>query len=126
MFIIDQERLVNFFVGKVQSMSSFHRLEFYIDGQWVCPVSEMTRDVENPATRQFVAQIALGNAEDTDRAVQAAKTAFPSWSTTSAKERISLFQRLHQAYATHRLRLAFFPVFRRCLGHECKPYLSTA
>lgn len=87
-------------------MSSFHRLEFYIDRQWVCPVSEMTRDVENPATRQLVAQIALGNAKDTDRAVQAAKTAFPSWSTTSAKERIALFQRLHQAYATHRLRLA--------------------
>src|SRR5881275_1820598 len=61
-------------------------LKFYIDGEWVDPAQLKTLDVENPATEEVAGKIALGSAADVDKAVKAAKTAFPSWSQTSREE----------------------------------------
>ena len=47
-------------------------LKFYIDGQWVDPVSPKTLDVINPATEQVAGKISLGSAADVDKAVKAA------------------------------------------------------
>jgi len=63
-------------------------LKFYIDGKWVDPASPKTMDVENPATEAVSGQISLGSAEDVDRAVKAARKAFPSWSQSSREERL--------------------------------------
>jgi aldehyde dehydrogenase (NAD+) len=35
--------------------------------------------VENPATEEIVCEVAMGNAEDADRAILAARAAFDSW-----------------------------------------------
>src|ERR1041384_5413762 len=70
-------------------------LKFYIDGQWVDPVELKTLDVENPATEAVAGKIALGSAKDVDKAVKAAKKAFPSWSRTSREERIEVLGRIH-------------------------------
>lgn len=69
-------------------------LKFYIGGQWVAPVSDATMPVMNPATEEQIGTVALGNAEDVDRAVAAAKSAFDSFSQTSKGERLGLLQRL--------------------------------
>ena len=54
-----------------------HYGQFYIDGQWVDPVSSTrTFELVNPATEATFATIALGSAEDVDRAVKAARQAF--------------------------------------------------
>jgi len=73
-------------------------LQFYIDGRWVDPASPRTLEVENPATEQVSGRISLGAAADVDRAVAAARRAFPSWSATSRQERIDLLQAIAAEY----------------------------
>ncbi len=75
-----------------------HLQEFYINGEWVAPAGNGTADVINPATEEVVATIALGSAEDVDRAVAAAKAAFETFSTTSREERVELLERILAAY----------------------------
>src|ERR1043166_9488651 len=77
-----------------------NNLKFYIDGAWVDPLSPKSLDVINPATEEAVAQISLGSAADVDRAVKAARAAFPAFSRTSKDERIALLQRITEAYKT--------------------------
>jgi aldehyde dehydrogenase (NAD+) len=73
-------------------------LKFYIDGQWVDPVELKTLDVMNPATEEICGKIALGSAADVDKAVKAAKKAFPAWSQTSREERLEVLQRILAEY----------------------------
>ena len=65
-------------------------LKFYIDGQWVDPVDPKPFDVINPANEQVIGQIMMGNADDVNKAVAAAKKAFPSFSSTTVQERLDL------------------------------------
>ncbi len=60
---------------------------FYIDGTWVEPVARDTLDVINPATEEAFASISMGNAEDVDRASNAARAAFSTWSQSSIEQR---------------------------------------
>ncbi|MHA6782013.1 aldehyde dehydrogenase family protein [Pseudonocardia saturnea] len=71
---------------------------FYIGGEWVEPASPETLDVLDPATEAPIATIALGNAEDVDRAVTAARKAFTEFSTTTRDERIALLERIIDVY----------------------------
>lgn len=73
-------------------------LKFYIDGQWVDPVEVKTLDVINPATEEVCGHISLGSAADVDKAVEAAKKAFESWSQTSREDRIDVLQRIVAEY----------------------------
>ena len=76
-------------------------MQFYIDGAWVDPVDPKPFDVINPATEEAFAQIALGNAEDVDRAAKAARAAFDSWSQTTIEERLELIQKIMDTYKQH-------------------------
>ena len=76
---------------------SNHR-KFYIDGKWVDPKGKETLDVINPATEEPIATIAMGNREDVDRAVAAAKKAFETFSRTSLEERAALLEKIIEAY----------------------------
>jgi aldehyde dehydrogenase (NAD+) len=75
-----------------------NELKFYIDGAWVDPIEPRALDVINPATEEPVAKISLGSAKDVDRAVKAARAAFPAYSRTSKEERIALLERIIAAY----------------------------
>lgn len=75
-----------------------HALEFYINGQWVKPHGVTQIDVINPATEQPCAQIALGDAVDVERAVAAAKAAFPAWSVSTREERLAVLERMLAVY----------------------------
>jgi betaine-aldehyde dehydrogenase len=59
--------------------------QLYVDGAWIDSASTGTIDVVNPATEQVIAQVAAGNAADVDKAVAAAKAAFPAWSELAPK-----------------------------------------
>ena len=72
--------------------------KFYIDGKWVDPISKDILDVINPANEEIITQIALGNKEDLDDAVNAAKNSFNTWSTTSVDHRLELLNRLKNIY----------------------------
>ena len=67
-------------------------LKFYIDGEWVDPVEPNSMDVINPATEDPMGTISVGSAADVDKAVAAAKRAFPAFSKTSRQERIEIFE----------------------------------
>ncbi len=75
-------------------------LKFYIDGAWCDPVEPCPRDVINPATEQAFAAVSMGSAADVDRAVAAAKTAFPAFSQWTVAERESLLSRIIAVYET--------------------------
>ncbi|ALO45236.1 aldehyde dehydrogenase family protein [Pseudohongiella spirulinae] len=69
-------------------------LSFYINGQWVKPISGSTLDVINPATETAFTQISLGSAADVDAAANAARAAFESWSQTSVEERLAILDKI--------------------------------
>jgi aldehyde dehydrogenase (NAD+) len=72
--------------------------KFYINGEWVDPITPDDLEVINPATEKPIAVISMGTAADIDRAVVAAKTAFQSYSRTSLDERIALLEKLLEIY----------------------------
>nr|WP_315598635.1 aldehyde dehydrogenase family protein [uncultured Cupriavidus sp.] len=72
---------------------------FYIGGEWVKPgPGAHTMPVINPATEAAVAELWLGTAVDADRAVAAARAAFPSWSESTREERLALLERIAAGY----------------------------
>ncbi|HEX4199524.1 MAG TPA: aldehyde dehydrogenase family protein [Caulobacteraceae bacterium] len=73
-------------------------MKFYIDGQWVDPVTPKSIDVINPATEDVAGHISGGSAADVDKAVKAARKAFETFSRTSREERIDLLQRILAEY----------------------------
>ncbi|MGO4567085.1 aldehyde dehydrogenase family protein [Rhizobium sp. 2YAF20] len=68
--------------------------KFYIDGKWVEPSSNATRNLVDPATEKEFATIAMGTAEDVDKAVAAARRAFPKFSKSTIAERIALLEKI--------------------------------
>src|SRR5690606_23813047 len=76
-----------------------HLLEFYIDGAWQAPAGTGRIDVIDPATEQPAATIAAGTAQDVDRAVAAARRAFPAFAATTVDERIALLERIDAGFA---------------------------
>lgn len=74
------------------------KLKFYINGEWVDPVKPGTIDVVNPATEEVYAKISGGSAADVDKAVEAARAAFPAFSQTSKEERAQLLGKILEVY----------------------------
>ncbi len=70
--------------------------QFYINGEWVESKSNKTFPVYDPATEEIIAQVPDGNADDVNRAVAAAKSAFEDgpWGSTTAQERGRVLFRL--------------------------------
>jgi aldehyde dehydrogenase (NAD+) len=75
-----------------------NHLKFYINGAWVDPVKPATLDVINPATEEPYTKISVGSAADVDRAVAAARAAFPTFTQTSKAERVGLLRRILEEY----------------------------
>ena len=72
---------------------------FHINGEWVAPTQGATLvDVINPATEQSVARVPLGTAADAEKAIAAARAAFPGFSGLSAADRLSLLGRIRDVY----------------------------
>ncbi|PWU54808.1 aldehyde dehydrogenase family protein [Micromonospora sp. S4605] len=73
------------------------RTDIYLDGAWVAASSGQALAVRNPATEEVVATVPAGTAADVDRAVAAARAAFPGWADTAPAERAAALDRLHAA-----------------------------
>lgn len=61
--------------------------KIYIDGQWVNSSGDGITHLINPATEEVFAKVPMALPEDVDKAVRAARRAFPAWSQTSTAER---------------------------------------
>ena len=71
-------------------------LKFYINGEWVDPLSTDKMPVLNPASAEQVGEVVLGNDADVDRAVAAAQAAFEHYSQTSKGDRLALLGRIRE------------------------------
>ncbi len=71
---------------------------FYINGAWVKPNSSEEIKVIDPATEENCAVITLGNKDDVNIAVNAAKDTYESWAFSTKEERIGLLEKLYENY----------------------------
>ncbi|CAD6561566.1 3-succinoylsemialdehyde-pyridine dehydrogenase [Paraburkholderia hiiakae] len=72
---------------------------FYINGQWVEPAAGASFvDIVNPASEAVTGKLAMGGTNDVDRAVDAARAAFPAWSQTSRTDRLIRLNRIAELY----------------------------
>ena len=72
------------------------RNAIYVAGAWVPSGGTGTIDVYGASTEEVVGRIPEGVADDVDRAVGAAKAAFPEWSATAPEERAKHLQRIQE------------------------------
>ena len=70
------------------------RYGLYIDGAWSEPAAGERFATIAPATEEHLAEIAQGGAEGVDRAVRAARAAFPAWSGLPGSERAKFLFRI--------------------------------
>src|SRR5437879_4065465 len=71
--------------------------QIYIDGAFVTPHGTETVEIINPTTEMPLASATLADAEDTRRAIAAAKKALPPFAQTTVADRVSMLKRLHAA-----------------------------
>jgi aldehyde dehydrogenase (NAD+) len=69
----------------------------YIDGTFVESHGREIMDIVRPTDGTVIARVTLGDQEDTQRAIAAARRAFATFGRTTKEERISTLRRLHEA-----------------------------
>ncbi len=72
------------------------RSQAYIGGHWCDSDSGATFEVNNPATGQILSTVPLMGADETRRAIDAAKDAFVDWGRRPAKERSAILRRWYE------------------------------
>ena len=72
--------------------------KFYINGQFVDPVSCELFDIINPATEESIGKVALGSPGDVDKAVFAARNAFTKTSRLSKQDRLEILKTIRENY----------------------------
>jgi betaine-aldehyde dehydrogenase len=82
------------------------KLQNFIDGEFVDPAEGQTEPVLNPATAEQIAEAPLSTEEDVNRAVEAARRAFPGWADTVPGERALAMLRLADRIEEHADELA--------------------
>jgi acyl-CoA reductase-like NAD-dependent aldehyde dehydrogenase len=80
--------------------------QLFIDGRFVPSLSGETLATLNPHDNSVIADVAMANHADVDRAVAAAKAAFPKWSNMAGAERGRLLLKLADAIEANADRLA--------------------
>ncbi len=78
----------------------------FIGGEWMDAADGGTMEVLNPATGEAIAEVPRGTAKDVDRAVEAAKKAWPGWFETTPGERAEVLLRLADLIDEHTEELA--------------------
>lgn len=73
----------------------------YIGGEWRAPRGEEHAAIENPATRDTLAYVPMGDSQDVAAAVEAAAAAFPEWRRTPPGDRIQYLFRLKNLLEAH-------------------------
>lgn len=71
--------------------------KIYIDGAFVTPHGTQRLALFSPMTDTQVAEVTLGDAVDTQRAIAAAKAALVNFSQTSREDRIGWLEKIHAA-----------------------------
>ncbi|TDE40084.1 NAD-dependent succinate-semialdehyde dehydrogenase [Antarcticimicrobium sediminis] len=78
----------------------------YIDGKWCAATSGATFEVSDPASGDFLADVASLSAEESAAAVDAAQAAFAGWAGLLPQERSAILRRWFDLMIEHREDLA--------------------
>jgi malonate-semialdehyde dehydrogenase (acetylating)/methylmalonate-semialdehyde dehydrogenase len=81
-------------------------LENFVDGAWCSAEGTEALDLPDPSTGGLLARVPLSNAHDVDRAVRAARRAYPAWRETPVATRARLIARFRDLLETHEIELA--------------------
>jgi aldehyde dehydrogenase (NAD+) len=86
-------------ISLVTERSSTTRIidKIYIDGAFVTPHGEERAPLFNPATEDKIGEVRLGDTDDVNLAVAAARRAFPAMARSAPAERADMLRRLHNA-----------------------------
>ena len=76
------------------NLSDYSHIQNFINGQFVNPVAENYLPNINPAIGEIMGKIPDSNADDVNRAVEAAKIAFVKWSVTAVEDRFKIINRI--------------------------------
>lgn len=75
-----------------------NQLKHFIGGKWVASIGKGVFEAFNPSTEELSGHIVMGNENDVDVAVRAARDAFKTYSKTSREERLALLERIGQGF----------------------------
>ncbi|HEY3263054.1 MAG TPA: aldehyde dehydrogenase family protein [Pseudonocardiaceae bacterium] len=73
------------------------RKELYIGGQWIAPQADGEITVVDSRTDEVMGSVPRGGPAEVERAVAAARAAFPAWSATSMPERVGALRGIADA-----------------------------
>jgi acyl-CoA reductase-like NAD-dependent aldehyde dehydrogenase len=97
------------------------RTRMFIDGEWRDAASGQTIEATSPATGESLGQVAWGDRGDAQRAIAAARAAFPAWEARTAFERAEMLHRIADACERRKDDLA-----RICTLDQGKPLEAEA
>ncbi len=86
--------------------SAISRISHWIDGAVVAGTSGRSGPVYDPATGRQTGDVDFASVEDVDRAVAAARAAFPAWRAVSLARRSELMFRIRELVAARREEIA--------------------
>src|ERR1700679_1113066 len=73
----------------------------FINGEWIESQSSEWQDVVNPATAEVLGRVAIADAAEVSRAIEAAEAAYPEWRRTPAEDRIQPLFKLKMLLEEH-------------------------
>lgn len=74
-------------------MTGYPDVEMLIDGEWTAGSAGRAEDIVNPATEQVLGRVPFAGPADVDRAIAAAKAAFPGWRDAGPDRRAEILRR---------------------------------
>ena len=93
-------------MNKPSDIRAVATVPLWIDRKPQAATSVRRADVTNPATGAVTRQVPLCNAGDIDRAVAAARRAYPRWRDTPPLRRARILMRFRELLDAHRDELA--------------------
>lgn len=79
--------------------------QIYINGKFVKPHGTEVMDLVSPINKEVIGQVTLGDEQDVEDAVAAAKAAYKTYSKSSLQERADYLERLHKAVKARAMEL---------------------
>jgi malonate-semialdehyde dehydrogenase (acetylating) / methylmalonate-semialdehyde dehydrogenase len=90
----------------IEAPAALKQIGHWIGGRAVAGTSGRSGAVYNPATGQQTGAVDFATVEEVDKAVQAAKEAFPAWRAVSLARRAEIFFRIRELVAARREEVA--------------------
>lgn len=82
-------------------MAEVKTLSPFINGEYVMSKTEKYTDAFNPSTGEVIAKVPCCTVEEVEEAIDAAKAAYPGWSSTPVVKRVQILYKLRELIVEH-------------------------